>query len=76
VRVEGQTMRLDLPVRVPELTLRLADVKPRGITVDGEPLTRVTARSAFETGTFLVDGDVTLAAFDPMEREAKVEVSM
>ncbi len=74
VRAEGHTIRLDLPVRVPELTLRLTDVTPRGISVDGEPLIRVTARSDFETRTFLVDGDVTLAAFDPMEREAKVEV--
>lgn len=68
LEVDGFTIRLDLPVRVPEFTLRLAGVDARGISVDGKPLARVCTRGAFKSGTFYEEGACTLVAFDPSER--------
>lgn len=74
VHLDGRTVRLDLPVRVPELTLRLQGVEVQGISVDGMPLRRVGSRAAFADGTFLRDGDATLAAFTPTRRETLLAV--
>jgi hypothetical protein len=74
--VQDTTIHLDLPVRVPEFTLRLTGVRPSAIAVDGEPLTRAVSRAAFETGTFLAEDDTTLAAFDPSQRRTTVELRL
>ncbi|MFQ6132911.1 MAG: hypothetical protein ACE5R4_12800 [Armatimonadota bacterium] len=74
VTVRGHTIELDLPIRVPDLTLRLTGVTVRGISVDGKPLTRASSRAALVSGHFLVEDDVTLAAFDPAARRTVVEV--
>ena len=65
---------LDLPVRVPELTLRLEDVTPSEIAVDGEPLRPVASRRCFRSGTFTRDGGSTLVAFDPAGRRVTLAV--
>jgi len=72
--VEGHTIRLDLPVCVPDFTLCLSGLDLRGISVSGVPLRPVSARASFGSGTFFREGDVTLVAFDPEERRTTVEV--
>ena len=74
VTVQDHTVHLDLPVRVPEFTLRLSDVNVRGISVDGRPLNRAASRATYNTGSFLTEGSVTFAAFDPAGRRATLEV--
>lgn len=74
VDVRGEEITLDLPVRVPELTLSIKGARPIGIQTDGRPLTRVTSRKAFESGTFYVEGDTTFLAFDPTDRSCRVTV--
>ena len=51
VTVEGNTVRLDLPVRTPDLTLRLTDGEVRSVRVDDRPLARASNRAAFRSGT-------------------------
>ena len=75
VSVQGDEIALDLPVRVPELTLRIAGVEPRAVSVDGMPLKRVESRAAFESGTYYVEEDAFLMAFDPADRATKVFIS-
>ena len=74
VRVDGDAIVLDLPVRVPELTLRVHQPHIRGVRVDGRPLRRAGLRRDFEGGTYLVEGDTALIAFDPASRDCRVEV--
>jgi hypothetical protein len=74
ITVSGHTIQLDLPVRVPDLTLRLTGVEVRGVSVDNQPLTRAAARRAFKSGTFFSEGDHTFAAFDPKNRRTTVTV--
>jgi len=74
--VAGNTVTLDLPVRAPELTLRLPDAAARAVTVDGAPLRQVGARAAFASGTFYVEDGATLLAFDPAARQVRVEVTL
>ncbi len=73
--LDGDTISLDLPVRVPELTLRLSDVEVAGVAVDGAPLRQAGTRAAFESGTFLVEDGVTVLAFDPTARQVQVRVT-
>lgn len=73
IKVEDHTVQLDLPVRVPDFTLRLTGVAPRGVSVDEKPLTQAATRAAFKSGTFFTEGNVTFAAFDPTERRITVE---
>jgi len=72
--VEGQTIQLDLPMRIPDLTLRLSGADIRGIAVNGRPLTRVGSRAAFKSETFLCEGEATLAAFDVTDDRTTVTV--
>jgi len=72
--VEGNTIQLNLPVCVPDFTLRLTGVDIRGISVDGKPLAQSSTRSAFKSGTFFTEGYTTFAAFDPTERQMNVEI--
>ncbi len=74
VAVEGNTVRLDLPVRTPDLTLRLTDGEVRSVRVDGRPLARASTRAAFKSGTCLMEDGAALAAFDPARRRVLVEV--
>lgn len=74
VKLNGNTVELDLPVRVPDFTLRLTGATVRGVSVDGKPLERAGSRAAFKSGTFLAEGDVTVAAFDATERRTAVRV--
>ena len=74
VAVQGNVITLDLPVRVPDLTLRLTGVNVRGISLDGRPLTRALTRAAFRGDTFFREGDATFVAFDPPARSVTVEV--
>ena len=74
VSVEGNTVRLDLPVRTPDLTLRLTDGEVRSVRVDGRPLARASTRAAFKSGTCLMEDGAALAAFDPARRRVLVEV--
>ena len=67
-------VQLDLPVCVPELTMRLAGVDRGEVAVNGEPLRRVTRRRDFRSGTFLREAGDTLLAFDPEGRLVTVEV--
>ena len=75
VRVEGRMIHLDLPLPVPELTLRLTGAFVLGVLVEGVPLARVGTRAALESGTFFQEGRVTLAALHtPRQRTVRVEV--
>ena len=74
VSVDGQIIALDLPVQVPEFTLRLRDATVAGVRVNGKPLARAQTRSAFEDGTFYREGDATFVAFTPEARAVRVEV--
>ena len=73
--VTGNKVVLDLPVRVPEFTLRITDVDVKGVSVDGRPLQEAGSRRAFASDTFYRDGGVTLAAFEPTQRSTTVEVT-
>jgi len=72
--LDGHTIHLDLPVRVPDFTLRLTDVDVRGVTVDGKPLAQASTRASFKSGTFFTEGNTTFVAFDPKERQTIVKV--
>ena len=74
IAVEGNTVRLDLPVQTPDLTLRLTDGEVRSVRVDGRPLTRASNRAAFKSDTFLLEDGAALVAFDPAQRRVIVEV--
>jgi len=63
--VEGTTITIHLPVHVPELTVRLRDVEPRGISVNGEALREARTRRAFADGAFYREGAATLLACTP-----------
>ena len=74
--VEGNNIRLDLPVCVPDLTLCLMDVDVRGISVDGVNLTRAGNRTSFKSETFFTENNTTFVAFDPTHRQPVVEVQV
>ena len=74
IMVEGNTIRLDLPVRVPDLTLRLTGVDVRGVSADGKDLTRAGSRAAFKSNTFFTENNVTFVAFNPTHRQSVIEV--
>jgi hypothetical protein len=76
VRATEDGVELDLPVLVPEMTLRLSAAPVQAVSVDGSPLQRVEKRSAFETGTYLVDGEEVLIAFDPAQRRCRIKVDV
>ena len=73
VSVRGDRVELDLPVRAPELTLRLTEVAIGEVRVDGVPLRRAATRSGFETGTYFEEEGSVLIAFDPAQRRCVVE---
>ena len=76
MKVEGDVIHLDMPVRVPDFTLCLKGVSIRGISVNDVPLKQVSTRESFKSGTFLADDDSTLLAFDPQERHVTIKLSL
>ena len=76
VVVEGNTIQLDLPVRVPDLTLRLTGVDVRGVVVDGIDLTRAGSRASFKSNTFFTENNTTFVAFNPTHCQPVIEVQV
>ncbi len=74
IEVEARKIKLDLPVRVPELTLRVRDVEVKGVKVDGRPLDEANSRALFKNNTFFTEGGATFVAFDPENRDTVVEI--
>ena len=74
--VEDNTIRLDLPVCVPDFTLRLTDVDVRGVSVDGVNLTRAGNRTSFKGTAFFTENNTTFAAFNPTHRQPVIEVQV
>ena len=74
--VEENNIRLDLPVCVPDLTLRLTGVNVRGVSADGADLTRARNRSAFKSNTFFAENNTTFVAFNPTHRQPVVEIQV
>ena len=74
--VEGNTIQLDLPVRVPDLTLRLTGVDVRGVSVDGVNLTRAKSRTSFKSVTFFTENNTTFVAFNPTHRQPVIEIQV
>lgn len=63
---------LDLPLRVPEFTLRLRGLHAHRVEVDGRPLRSVGDRGSLRSGTFCPDGPDTLCAWDPAQRACRL----
>ncbi len=74
IKVVENTIKLDLPIRVPDLTLRLSDADIKGVSADEKPLKKVSSREDFKSGTFMVDGDNTLVAFNPEGRNVEIKI--
>ena len=74
IEVYDRQVELKLPVQVPELTLELTEADVRGVSVNGAPLGRVASKAAFASGTYLLEGQRTLVAFDGVGERAVVEV--
>ena len=74
--VEENNIRLDLPVCVPDLTLRFTGVNVRGVSADGADLTRARNRSAFKSATFFAENNTTFVAFSPTHRQPVVEIQV
>ena len=73
IKVDGNEIKLDMPVIVPELTLRVSDVHVKEVSVDGKPLKEATSRVGFQTNFFFTENGTTFVAFDPENRETVVE---
>ena len=74
IEVTGSQIRLELPLCVPELTLRVRGTDVRGVRVDGQDLQQAVSRAAFQNGTFYRQQDTTLLAFTPTQRQTNVEI--
>lgn len=72
----GVTVTADLPIRRPELTLRIGGLPSvRGVTADGRPLERVAQTARLRSGTYLpADDGLVLLAYDPAERRSVIEI--
>ena len=75
VSITKGTIDLDLPVRVPELTLKLTGKAIAEVSVNGKPLAHAMSRAAFRDNTFYREGDTTFAAFTPDDRSVTVKVA-
>ena len=74
--VEDNSIRLDLPVCVPDFTLRLTGVNVQGVAVDGKDLTRAGSRASFKGNTFFIENNTTFVAFNPTHRQPVIEVQV
>jgi len=75
IKVEKNTIELDLPVLSSELTLRVTGADVKEVKVDGKPLRVAKTRRVFISGTFIRFADETLVAFDPKARKVRIEVA-
>lgn len=75
ITVNGTTISLDLPVRVPEFTLRLTDVDVSRVSVDGKPLPQANTRRDFRDGTWYVEDGAAFVAFTPTQRATTVTLN-
>ena len=75
IKVEKNTIELDLPVLSSELTLRVTGADVKEVKVDGKPLCVAKTRRVFISGTFIRFADETLVAFDPKARKVRIEVA-
>ncbi len=76
VVMEDNNIQLDLPVCVPDFTLRLTGVDVRGISVDGKDLTQAGSRTTFKSNTFFTENNATFVAFNPTHRQSIIEVQV
>lgn len=74
VTTSNGSITLDLPVRVPEFTLRLESVDVRKVSVDGKPLLHAHSRAAFENHSFYREGENTFLAFTPVGRSVTIDL--
>ena len=74
--MKGNSIQLDLPVLVPDLTLRLTDVDVRGVSVDGADLAHAGSRAAFKSNTFFTENNATFVAFNPTHRQPVIKVQV
>lgn len=82
VAVAGQRISLDLPVQVPELTLRVTGTDVKGVVIDGRPVPQAQTRAMFRDGTFLKGddpsfyrhGEPAFVSFTPKQRKVEIEI--
>jgi hypothetical protein len=74
IRIDGYKISLDLPVRVPDLTLCVRDSAIKGISVDNVPLKKALSREDFKSATFITEPDKTLVAFNPKQRNVEINI--
>ena len=70
---------LDLPVRFPELTLRLTGAsaaRARSVRAEGAPLERAASRRHLRAGTYLLESDALLLSYDPLQRRSSLVVEI
>ena len=75
IKVEKNTIELDLPVLSSELTLRVTGADVKEVKVDGKALRVAKTRRVFISGTYIRFADETLVAFDPKARKVRIEVA-
>ncbi|HCV21911.1 MAG TPA: hypothetical protein DGN59_00510 [Candidatus Latescibacteria bacterium] len=73
LKQDEQTLQLDLPVLAPDITLRFPAASISTVRVNDKPLRRATKRAEFDSGTYLVEDDGVLIAFDPVNRQHTIE---
>ncbi|MDP6981650.1 MAG: hypothetical protein QGG05_01035 [Candidatus Latescibacteria bacterium] len=73
LKQDEQTLQLDLPVLAPDITLRCPAASISTVHVNDKPLHRATKRAEFDSGTYLVEDDGVLIAFDPVNRQHTIE---
>lgn len=72
---DGLDITLDLPIRAPELTLRIDGARPiRSVSADGVPLERATTHRQLRSGTYLLADDTLLVACDPARRHGTLNI--
>ncbi|MGQ9608688.1 MAG: hypothetical protein ACUVWN_05270 [bacterium] len=74
ISIDGNTINLDLPVRVSDFTLRIREIDVKGVSVNGIPLSNATSRVSFKSKTFYKEKDITFIAFDPIERHNSIKI--
>jgi len=62
-----------LPVRVPELTVRITGVQVEGVVVDGAPLVR-SSRRRLQPGAWAARAQTVLAAFNPVRPVTRIDL--
>jgi len=75
VQVDGDTVRLHLPIAVPELTLQITGTDVQAVTANGVPLRQAANRAAFESGTYLKTDEGALVAVDGRAGQTEIAVA-